>query len=79
MSTRTEKPVGKDLMIYDAAEDAVRILNPTARLVYEAAKGGAGVEAIEARIRGAFAVPADRDVAADVVRLLEDLKGQGLL
>ncbi len=78
MTSRSEKPVGRDLMIYDAAEDAVRILNPTARVVYELHREGAAPEAIEAALRTRFRIPDGQDVAADVRRTLADLAAQGL-
>ncbi|HLO65403.1 MAG TPA: PqqD family protein [Holophaga sp.] len=79
MESRTEKPVGQDLMIYDAAEDSVRILNPTARLVLEQRRAGSGPEAIEAALRARFAVVPGQDVAGDVARILGELRAQGLV
>lgn len=79
MEARTEKPVGQDLMIYDAAEDSVRILNATARAVLELRRAGAAPEAIEAGLRARFAAAPEQDVAGDVARILAELKAQGLV
>jgi hypothetical protein len=73
------KPVGKNLMVYDSAQDAVHILNPTAQLVEELARQGLGEVAIAGELRKRFHLGEDSTVLAEVGACLEDLAAKHLL
>jgi hypothetical protein len=79
MKPLVEKKVGPDLMLYDLGEDAVHILNPAARMIYDLHRQGVAVEAIAAALRDAFRVPADQALEEDVRRALQTMASRGVL
>src|SRR5919205_2953388 len=65
---------GRETLVYttgqpdtpNAAEGAVHTLNTTASLIWDLCDGQHSLDEIERAVRQAFAVPAERDLAADV-------------
>lgn len=74
-----EKDLKSELMLYDQAEDAVHILNPSARLIYMMKKAGKDISEIEDHIRKTFCIEEGWDSRGDVQRCLEELAEKGLL
>lgn len=68
-----------ELAVYDGDKDAVHILNPTAKLIYEMAAAGRGVDDIAAAVRAGFETGPDSDVEAEVRRLIAELRNKGIL
>ena len=71
-------PLGRDLVLHDAARDLIHVLNPSAALVWEACEGGVG----HAELIGAVADAAGLTrplVAADIDAHLDELRGHGLV
>lgn len=68
-----------ELMLYDTEEDAVHVLNPTARLVYHLHKKGKTLTEIEQEMRNSFQVDDSLDLRGDVMRCVEELQKKGLI
>ncbi|MDD8027854.1 MAG: PqqD family protein, partial [Acidobacteriota bacterium] len=68
-----------ELAVYDGEKDAVHILNPTAKLIYEMAAAGRGVEEIVAAVREKFEAGSESNVAGDVRRLIAELVRKDIL
>jgi len=73
-----EKELNAELMLYDAEEDAVHILNPTARRIYELARQDKSVEEITAYIGREFRLDPGNEIAADVQACLQELQEKKL-
>jgi hypothetical protein len=59
--------------------DEIHVLNETAAFIWRLCDGRHTPVEIEAALREEYAVPSDRDVAADIARTLADLRSKGLL
>ena len=74
---------GHEIMVYSGggsvAEGAVHSLNPTAALIWDLCDGAHSLTEIEQAVRQAFAVPAARDLAADVRQTLDRFRALHLL
>ena len=75
---------GRETLIYTtgpagAAGGAVHALNPTAALIWDLCDGAHSLPAIVREVSQKFAVPADRDLAADVSATLGEFQSKGLL
>ncbi len=79
MKSVIEKQVGPNWMVYDADDDAVHVLNPTARMIYEMHREGMGVAAIAEALRSHFQVPPEKVLATDIEKVIQDLSARGLL
>jgi hypothetical protein len=79
----TEKILAKelenDLMLYNAENDNVHVLNPTARLIYELFKKGKDVHEIEKEIRITFNVDETQDLHDDILKYLDEMRKKGLI
>jgi hypothetical protein len=74
-----KKELNAELMLYDSEEDAVYILNPTARRVYELARKGKTVEEMTACIGREFQLETEKDITADVRACFQELQEKNLL
>jgi hypothetical protein len=75
----TLQDVGDEVVLYSAAADAVHVLNPTAKLIWQRCDGRHTLADIEQTLRANFTIPPDRDVMADIRQTLETFAGKGLL
>jgi PqqD family protein of HPr-rel-A system len=73
------KEMGGETILYDSRNQAVHVLNPTARLIWELCDGDHTEQAIEQVLKSHFAVPEGHDVGQDVQRTLALFSAQGLL
>jgi sensor domain CHASE-containing protein len=73
------KEVGADLMLYDKELDAVHVLNPTARLVYDFHKKGMTMTEIEQEVQKSFRADDRHDLHGDVLRFVEELRSKKLI
>lgn len=67
---------GETLLI---SGDDIHVLNETAAFIWKLCDGRSDPAAIETALREEYAIPPDRDVAADVARTLADFQAKGLL
>lgn len=74
-----DKPMGRDLLLYDGGEDAVHVLNPSARLIYRLYREGRDEAAIKDRLQKEFAIAKDRDIEGDIRRTIEEMRKKGLV
>ena len=74
-----EKELESELMLYDSEEDAVHILNPSARIIYRMKKQGKDLSEIEDRLRETFRLEECQDSRGDILRCLEELTEKGLI
>src|SRR5258707_7273622 len=78
---------GREVLIYSASQagpsaaagGAIHALNPTAALIWDLCDGAHSLADIEAAVRSAFSVPAERDLAADVHATLAEFQSKDLL
>jgi hypothetical protein len=75
----TAQDVGDETLLYTAEEEAIHVLNPTAKLVWELCDGEHTVASMEQAIRANFSVTGEHDVGRDVRRTLEVFAEKGLL
>jgi hypothetical protein len=68
-----------ELMLYHAEDDAVHVLNPTARRIFELYKEGLGPEDITRRIQTEFLTDPGKEIAADIQACLSELREKGLV
>lgn len=66
-------------VLYNSQRQLVHVLNGTAKLVWEMCDGQHSPEQMVERLRQEFAVPADRDVLADVLAVLDVFAAKELL
>jgi hypothetical protein len=71
--------LGEELLLLGADGNAVHVLNPTARWIWERCDGRHTAAEIAEALRASFAVAPERDVAADVERTLSVFAAKGLL
>ncbi|HEU5179973.1 MAG TPA: HPr-rel-A system PqqD family peptide chaperone [Candidatus Polarisedimenticolia bacterium] len=74
-----EQSIGGDLMVYDAREGAVHLLNESAAHIYSLCDGSHDLDSIERDLRAEFKVPGDRDVRSDVLGALRALRSKQLV
>ena len=80
MSTKhLTKELKNELMMYDAEQDKIHILNRVARLIHELHSAGKQLDEIEAAIRAQFKTKSAVDIRADVRRCLAELRTKGLI
>ncbi len=72
-------PAGNESIVRDPGSGQVHFLNATAAIVWECCDGRTTTGECAARIRGAFDVPADADLAADIGATLDGFAGKGML
>lgn len=81
--TRKKGIVGQDLgsemLLYDAADEVIHVLNRTAQLIWHLCDGRHTVQEIEQAIRARFCVDEGQRVTQDIRQTLEDLAVKGLL
>lgn len=73
------RAAGQETLLSDPENGKVHFFNPTAALVWDCCDGQTTAEQCVCRLRAAFAIPDEADVAADVRAVIDDLKGRGLL
>jgi len=74
-----EKEMDSELMLYHTEQDAVHVLNPVARRVYELSKKGMLPIEMVAFIREEFRMPPETDVMKDIQSCLAELREKGLV
>ena len=74
-----EKELGPELMLYEAEQDTVYVLNPTAQIIYQLYKKRKTPMEIEQEIRRSFRIKADENVIEDVNDCLEQLRKMKLI
>lgn len=75
----TSQDLGSELMLYDAYQDKVHILNETAKAVWEGMAAGRTEGEIALELRRRFSAWPERDVLADVRAIIAELRERGLL
>ena len=75
----TAKDIGDETLLYSAEEEAIHVLNPTAKLIWELCDGEHSLEEMDQALRASFAVPEEHNVARDIRRTLEVFASKGLL
>ena len=73
------KNLGDETILYDPAQKAVHVLNPTAQIVWELCDGEHNIDDMEQALRSKFSVPADHDVKADILQTLETFAAKHMI
>ena len=73
-----EQQIGEDLMVYDARNHRVHILNGTAAAIYRMCDGEHDLDAMEREIRTLYHVAETQDVRQDILDTLALLGGKEL-
>jgi len=73
------KDIGGETLLYSAEEEAVHVLNPTAKFIWDLCDGEHAVEDMEQAIRESFSLPGEQDVTGDIQQTLELFAAKGLL
>ncbi|NJN81830.1 MAG: PqqD family protein [Caldilineaceae bacterium] len=63
--------LAQEILVYVDEDEAVHILNPTARVVWELCDGSHDVGQIESRLRASFHVADGIDLIADIRQTLQ--------
>jgi hypothetical protein len=71
--------LGEELLLLGADGNAVHVLNPTARWIWERCDGRQSAAEIAQALRASFVIEAEHDVLADVERTLGAFAAKGLL
>lgn len=71
--------VGDETMLLAPDGDALHVLNPTARVIWDLLDGSHDVNALAAALRRRFKVGREHDVEQDVALTLAALRDKGLL
>jgi uncharacterized protein GlcG (DUF336 family) len=72
-------PASGDLVVYDAGDDSVHVLNPVGKLILEAHLDGRTVAEIEMMVKKAFALVPTGDIQKDIRRFVADLEKKGIV
>ncbi len=75
----TVQEMGEETLLYSTEAEAVHVLNPTAKLIWDLCDGEHTLADIEQALRASFSISAEHDVAADIRQTLETFAGKGLL
>jgi len=73
------KEIGGETLLYNAEEEVIHVLNPTAKLIWELCDGEYTITDMEHMLRTNFAVPDEHDVATDIQQTLAIFSKKGLL
>jgi len=73
------KELKPDLMLYDAEQDEVHILNPTAQLIYKLSREGKDLPEIEQAIRKSFHLEKNQYIHEDIQKCIEELRNKNLI
>jgi len=73
------KDIGNETLLYSAKGEAIHVLNPTAKLIWELCDGEHTITEMEQAIRANFSVTDEHDVTEDIRRTLEIFAEKGLL
>jgi hypothetical protein len=71
--------VGEETLLYSAEGEAIHVLNPTAKCIWELCDGEHTTAELVQALRARFSIAGGYDVTADVVRTLEAFAAKGLL
>jgi len=71
--------VGKEVLVREPGIGKVHFLNPTAALVWECCDGKTSARECERRMRAAFTIAAEADIAADIRQTVADFAQRGLI
>lgn len=75
-----EKEMSDELMVYDRQQDALHVLNPTARMVYRLYRAGKNIDEIQHEIEENFTLDADAGgIRNDIEKCIESFKQKGLV
>ena len=75
----TVKDIGGEILLYNTAEKAIHLLNPTAQLIWELCDGEHTPEDMDHVVRANFSVPDEHNVSADIQQTLAVFADKGLL
>jgi hypothetical protein len=75
----TIKDIGDETLLYGTDEQAIHVLNPTARLIWSLCDGQHTLADMEQAVHANFAVPEGRNVREDIQRTLDIFAGKNLL
>ena len=73
------KELGEQTVLYRAEGQAIHVLNPTARLIWDLCDGQHDLEGMEQAVHSSFAIAEGHDVCADIQRIVEEFSSKGLL
>lgn len=73
------KEIGRETILYSDTDEALHVLNSTAKLIWMDCDGEHSFAEVEGEIREHFTVPAERDVMADILNTIEIFTSKGLL
>ena len=68
-----------ETMLYDPQTEALHILNPTARLIWELCDGEHTVEDMAAALKAQFTGVEGKDISGEIQTTLDTFTAQGLL
>ena len=71
--------VGDETLLYSAEGEAIHILNPTAKCIWELCDGEHTTTDLVQALRARFSISGEYDMTADIVRTLEVFAAKGLL
>jgi hypothetical protein len=75
----TMQDIGKEVILYRKEDQAVHVLNQTARVIWDLCDGLHTLVDMEQALRERFKIPDNHDVAGDVQRTLATFQAKGLL
>lgn len=73
------KEIGQETILYSDTDEAIHVLNATAKLIWKLCDGQHSLEDIARKLQEEFAVPEQHDVFADIQHTIKIFSEKGLL
>jgi len=74
----TFQPLGKELMVYDQAQDRVHVLNETAAMILRLYRQGRSPGEIEQELKAHYRLDENHNISEDISLSLKQLADYGL-
>ena len=71
--------IGGETILYSKDDEAIHVLNPTAKVIWDLCDGQHSIDEIERALRDNFSIKDDQDVAGDILRTLAVFQAKGLI
>jgi len=73
------RPMGTEALLYDAAAEAIHVLNPTALFIWNLCDGDHSLQDMEREIKAAFSLTAEHYVFTDIQKTVDTFEKNNLL
>lgn len=71
--------IGGETIVYTKDDEAIHVLNSTAKCIWDLCDGQHALEEIEQALRACFEIQPEQDVRSDIQRVLAVFQAKGLI